>query len=195
MTKATRYDPQNKILDNVRTGFKGILLFLMPMPVLFASIFYLFKGKVTLSIVSGLLFAGFMIAAMVARHGFQLEAKIKHKKFAKLPSTPFKSVAAIILAVSTALTALLLVNHGIISSLLFGGVTLIGFYTAYGKDPKRNTKDDISLGVNADEVYEALEEAEAKIQSIENSRKSILNSEFNHHLKLIISKARGILTF
>ena len=194
MTKATRYDPDNKILENVRTGFKGLLLFIMPMPVLFAAVSYLLKGQITLSIVSGLLFAGFMIAAIVARHGFKLESKFKRKKFSKAPGTPFKSVAAIILACSTALTAWLLAKYGMFESILFGGVTLIGFYIAYGVDPRRDTSGDISLGVNADEVYAALEEAELKIESIENSRKSIRNIEFNRHLKLIISKARGILT-
>ena len=194
MSKATRYDPENKILETVRTGFKGLLLFIMPMPVLFAAVVHLLKGNITLSITSGLLFAGFMIAAIVARHGFKLESKFKQKKFAKPPGTPFKSLAAIILASTTALTALLLADYGIIESVLFGGVTLIGFYIAYGVDPRRDTSGDISLGVSAEEVYEALEEAEVKIASIETSRKSIRNIEFNRHLKLIITKARGILT-
>jgi len=194
MSKATRYDPENKILNTVRTGFKGLLLFIMPMPVLFAAIVHLLKGNITLSITSGLLFAGFMIAAIVARHGFKLESKFKQKKFSKAPDTPFKSVAAIILASTTALTAFLLTNYGLLESALFGGVTLIAFYIAYGVDPRKDRTGNISLGVSADEVIQALEEAEVKIASIETSRKDIRNIEFNRHLKLIIEKARGILT-
>ena len=135
-----------------------------------------------------------MIAAIIARHGFKLESKFKQRKFAKAPGTPFKSLAAIILATSTALTAWLLAEYGLFESVLFGAVTLIAFYIAYGIDPRQNRSDNISLGVNADEVYEALEEAELKITSIETSRKSIRNIEFNDHLKLIVGKARGILT-
>lgn len=194
MSKATRYDPENKILNTVRTGFKGLLLFVMPMPVLFAAIVHLLKGNITLSITSGLLFAGFMISAIVARHGFKLESHFKQKKFSKAPGTPFKSVAAIILASTTALTAFLLTKYGLFESALFGGVTLIAFYIAYGVDPRKDRTGDISLGANADEVFQALEEAELKIASIENSRKEIKNIEFNRHLKLIIEKARGILT-
>ncbi len=194
MSKATRYDPENKILNTVRTGFKGLLLFVMPMPVLFAAIVHLLKGNITLSIISGLLFAGFMIAAIVARHGFKLESKFKQKKFSKAPGTPFKSVAAIILATTTGLTAFLLTQYGLFESILFGAVTLLGFYIAYGVDPRKDRTGNISLGVSADEVFEALEEAELKMASIESSRQNIRNIEFNRHLKLIIEKARGILT-
>ena len=194
MSKATRYDPENKILNTVKTGFKGLLLFIMPMPVLLAALSHLLKGNITLSILSGLLFAGFMIGAMVARHGFKLESHFKQKKFSRAPGTPFKSVAAIILATTTGLTAWLLTEYGLFESILFGAVTLLAFYIAYGVDPRNNKSDDISLGVSAEEVYAALEEAEIKITSIENSRKSIRNIEFNRHLKLIIKKARGILT-
>ena len=194
MSKATRYDPENKILNTVRTGFKGLLLFVMPMPVLFAAIVHLLKGNITLSIISGLLFAGFMIAAIVARHGFKLESKFKQKKFSKAPGTPFKSVAAIILATTTGLTAFLLTQYGLFESILFGAVTLLGFYIAYGVDPRKDRTGNISLGVSADEVFEALEEAELRMASIESSRQNIRNIEFNRHLKLIIEKARGILT-
>ena len=193
MSKATRYDPENKILNTVRTGFKGLLLFVMPMPVLFAAIVHLFKGNITLSITSGLLFASFMIAAIVARHGFKLESKFKQKKFSKAPGLPFKSLAAIILAVTTGLTAFLLTNYSFLESALFSVVTLITFYIAYGVDPRKDRTGDISLGVSANEVFEALEEAETKIASIESSRKAIKNIEFNRHLKLIIEKARGVL--
>ena len=192
MSKATRYDPENKIINTVRTGFKGLLLFIMPMPVLFAALSHLLKGNIVLSITAGFLFAGFMIAAIVARHGFKLESKFKQSKFSKAPGTPFKSLAAFILAGSTALTAFLMTNYTIFSSILFGVVTLIAFYIAYGIDPRQD-KSDISLGVDADEVFEALEEAEAKIAIIEASRKDIRNIEFNRHLKLIVGKAQGIL--
>jgi len=194
MSKATRYDPENKIINTVKTGFKGLLLFIMPMPVLFAALVYLLKGKTILSVTSGLLFLGFMLAAIVARHGFKLEHKFKQRKFSKAPGKPFKSLAAILLAGSTALTAFLLTNYGIIESALFGIVTLIAFYITYGLDPRQQDSGEISLGVNAEEVYEALEEAETKIASIEDSRKSIRNIEFNRHLKLIVEKARGVIT-
>ncbi|MEE9444432.1 MAG: 5-bromo-4-chloroindolyl phosphate hydrolysis family protein [Cocleimonas sp.] len=194
MTKATRYEPATQVLDTVKTGIKGILLFLMPLPVLIAAVIHLVKGNIFSSLTAGALFAGFMIAAIVARHGFKLEHHFKKRKFAKAPGTPFKSVAATLLAGTTGLTAFLLSNYGLFASILIGFVTLIGFYMAYGIDPRRDDSSNISLGVSADEIYEALEEAEIKINTIEDARKSIKNIDFDQHLKRIISKARGILT-
>jgi len=194
VSKAKRYDPENQILNTVKTGLKGILLFLMPLPVLLAAIIHLVKGQIIGSVVAGALFTGFMVAAIVARHGFKLESRFKQKKLAKAPGTPFKSVAAVILAISTGLTAKLLSDYGFLQSILIGFVTLLGFYLAYGLDPRRDKTGNISLGVSADEVIEALEAAEIKIDTIEKARKSIRNYEFDQHLKRIIDKARGILT-
>ncbi len=194
MTKATRYDPENPILNTVKTGIKGTLLFLMPMPVLIAAVIHLVKGNILASLTAGALFAGFMVAATVARHGFKLESKFKQKKLAKAPGTPFKSVGALILSVTTGLTAFLLSDYSLLSSILIGGVTMMAFYLAYGMDPQRDKTGNISLGVSADEVFEALEAAEIKIETIEAARKSIKNIELDQHLKRIISKARGILT-
>lgn len=194
MSKAKRYEPATQVLNTVRAGIKGTLLFLMPLPVLIAAIIHLVKGNIFASLTAGTLFAGFMVAAVVARHGFKLEHQFNQKKFAKAPGTPFKSVAAIILSVTTGLTAFLLSDYGLFASILIGIVTMLGFYLAYGMDPRRTTDGNISLGVSADEIFEALEAAEIRIETIEKARKSIRNIEFDQHLKRIIEKARGILT-
>ena len=194
MSKATRYNPENEILNTVKLGLKGSLLFLMPLPVLIASIIHLLRGNIFSSITAGALFAGFMVAAIVARHGFKLESKFKQKTLAKAPGTPFKSVAAVILSITTGLTAFLLSAYGLFASILIGFVTLIAFYMAYGMDPRRDKTGNITLGVSADEVFEALEAAEIKIKTIETARQNIRNIEFDQHLKRIIKKARGILT-
>lgn len=194
MTKATRYKPETELLNTVKLGLKGTLLFVMPLPVLLGAIIHLLRGNIFSSITAGGLFAGFMIAAIVARHGFKLESQFKQKKLAKAPGTPFKSVAAILLAITTGLTAFLLSGYGLFASILIGFVTLIAFYMAYGMDPRQDKMGNISLGVSADEVFEALEAAEIKISTIETARKNIRNIEFDQHLKRIISKARNILT-
>lgn len=194
MTKATRYEPATQVLDTVKTGIKGTLLFLMPLPVLLAAVIHLVKGNIFPSLIAGGLFTGFMIAAIVARHGFKLEHRFKRKRLAKAPGTPFKSVAALILALTTGLTAYLLSDYGLIASIVIGFVSMLGFYMAYGIDPRRDKTGNISLGVSADELFAALEEAEIKIDVIEKARKNIGNLDFDRHLKRIIKKARGILT-
>jgi 5-bromo-4-chloroindolyl phosphate hydrolysis protein len=193
MSKAKRYTPENQVLNTVKTGIKGLLLFLMPLPVLIAAVISLLKGQFFNTLLTGSLFAAFMLAAMIARHGFKLESRFKQKKFAKAPGMPFKSLAAVILAITTALTAFLLADYKLFSSILIGFVALIGYYLAYGVDPREDKTGNVSLGPRADEVFAALEAAEAKIEAIETARKNIHNIEFKQHLSRIISKARGIL--
>jgi len=193
MTKATRYDPENQILNTVKTGIKGTLLFLMPLPVLIGAIIHLLKGNVFSSIVAGALFAAFMITAIIARHGFKLESRFKQKRLAKAPCMPYKSFAAALLGITTGVTAFMLSGYTLLASILIGFVALIGFYLAYGVDPRQDKTGNISLSVDPDEVFEALEAAEAKIAIIENSRKDIKNIKFDQHLRRIIEKARGIL--
>jgi len=194
MSKAKRYEPATEALDTVKTGIKGTLLFLMPLPVLIAAVIHLVKGNILSSITAGALFTGFMIAAVMARHGFKLEHRFKKKKLARAPGTPFKSVAAILLAGTTGLTAFLLSGYGLFASILIGFVTLLGFYLAYGVDPRRDKTGNIPLGASAVEVFEAFEEAEIKIATIEKARENINNINFDQHLKRIVKKARGILT-
>ena len=194
MTKATRYEPENPVLNTVKTGMKGLLLFIMPLPVLAGAVYHLLKGNIFSSFTAGALFAGFMVAAVVARHGFKLESKFRQKRFVKAPGAPFKSVAALILAITTGLTAFLLSAYGLLPSVLIGFVAMLGFYMAYGFDPRLDKTGGVSLGASADEVFEALEAAEIKIDAIEAARKNIKNIDFNQHLKEIIKKARGILT-
>lgn len=193
MSKAKRYSPENQVLNTVKSGVKGILLFLMPLPVLIAAIISLLKGNLWNTIVAGALFSTFMLAAMVARHGFKLESKFKQKRFSKAPGKPLKSLAAVILAITTGLTAFLLAGYTLLSSIMIGFVTLIGFYLAYGLDPRHDKTGEVSLGPRADEVFEALEAAENKIEAIEAARSTIRNIEFKQHLKRIIDKARRIL--
>jgi len=136
-----------------------------------------------------------MLSAVIARHGFRVEQLYHSKKLALAPTTPFKTVSAIILSITTGLTAYLATdNYGIFSSLLIAGATMLAFYLWYGLDPRRNKTGNIGLGVSAAEVFEALEAANIKIDAIESARTQISNVQFDQHLDRIIGKARSIIT-
>ena len=198
MSSARRYSPEEKTLNKVKYGLKGFLLFVLPIPLLIAAIISLIRGEMMHTLVSGAAFAGFMVSAMIAREGFKGEGKYQRHRFAKAPSTPFKTIAAMFLGVSTGLTALFATGDGfstghIFNSVLLGVAALLGFYFSYGLDPRKDKTGGISLSVSADEVFEALEAAEIKIAGIEVARKNINNLELDQHLRSITKKARGIL--
>ncbi len=192
MSKAKRYTAEQQNKDSTKTGIKGLLLFIMPLPVLIAAVIALLKGQFGYTLLAGILFTAFMIAAMLAHRGFKLETHFKQNKFAQAPGMPYKSLAAVILSISTALTAFLLSGYGLFNSALLGIVALIGFFLAYGTDPRKT--DKLSLGSNAEEIYAALEAAEAKINAIEVARDNIHNIELKQRLSRIINKARDVLS-
>ena len=198
MSNARRYSPEEKTLNKIKYGLKGFLLFVLPIPLLFAAIISLVRGEIIHTLVSGLAFTGFMISAMIAREGFKQEGQYQRRRFVKAPKIPFKSIAALFLGATTGLTALFAtkggfsINH-ILESTFWGIVALLGFYFSYGLDPRKDKTGGISLNVSADEVFEALEAAEMKILAIEDAGKKINNLELNQHLKSIVKKARHIL--
>ena len=193
MSSAKRYSPEAKAISKVKYGLKGFLLFALPFPLLIAAIISLVRGEMFHTIVSGAAFTGFMVTALIAREGFKREGKYHRRRFARAPSTPFKTISALFLAITTGTTALFATNYSLLHSVLLGVAALLGFYLSYGLDPQKDKTGGISLNVSADEVFEALEAAEIKITGIEAARKNINNLELDKHLRNIVKKARNIL--
>lgn len=193
MSKAKRYTPDSNTFGQMRLGLKGLLLYIMPIPVLLAAVISLVKGNLSATLINGGAFAAFMLAAVIARHGFKVEYQYNTKKLALAPTTPYKTVAALLLSVTTGLTAWLAADYGLFSSILMGVVTMLAFYLCYGLDPRRDKTGNIGLSVTAEEVFEALEAANIKIDAIESARININNAKFDQHLDRIIAKARNII--
>lgn len=193
MSKIKRINSTSDVVHEVRYGLKGILLYLLPMPVLIAAITSLVQGNFWKTLILGGSFAGFMLAAIIARHGLKIESTYVKKKFAKAPSTPYKSVAALLLGITTGLTAFFATPQSLFSSVLIGGAAFLGFMFSYGLDPRKDKTEGISLGVSAEEVIEALEAAEIKIAGLETAKRSIKNLDFKQRIDRIIDKARDIL--
>lgn len=193
MSSAKRYSPEANALSKVKYGLKGLLLFVLPMPLLIATIISLIRGDMLNTLVSAGAFAGFMMAAIVARAGFKREGQYHRRRIARAPDTPFKTVAALFLGVATGVTALFATNNSLLHSILLGLAALLGFYLSYGLDPRKDKTGGASLRVSADEVIEALEAAEINIAGIEAARKNINNLELDQHLRNIVKKARNIL--
>ncbi|MFN3786293.1 MAG: 5-bromo-4-chloroindolyl phosphate hydrolysis family protein [Thiothrix sp.] len=193
MSAAKRYEPA---IHQVRYGIKGILLFILPLPVLITAIASLLRGAVFDTLVTAGAFAAFILGAALARKGFKLQGEYERRKIARAPSTPFKTVAALLIS-STSGVLNWWTEHFAIGSLpesvLVAAATFLGFALYYGLDPRRDKADGISIGVTIDEVLDALEAANVKIEAIEKARRKIPNPEFNARLQRITNKAREVL--
>jgi len=187
--------PVANTVKDIQYGLKGLLLYILPIPVLIATIIALIKGSFFATITLSAASVGFLLAAILTRHGLKLEKIFEQKKFAKAPRVPYKSVAALLLAITTALTGFFAASYGLFPSILLGGAAFLGYMFSYGLDPRRDKVAGVlGLGVSSEEVIKALEVAEIRITSLEESKQRISNINFKSSIDRITLKAREILT-
>lgn len=191
MNTVKRYNPEQPKASLLG----GMLLYILPVPLLFAAISGLMSDQTSRAIAYALGFTVCMVAATMMRRGLAVAAEAKRRKINRRTSTiPYKMVAAILLAAAMFIVAWGGGNYGLIDGALFGFAALVGAYLLYGFDEARNDPDVAAIGITSEEVIELLDEAEGRIVAIETARRDIRNSEFRDRLKHITEEARTILS-
>lgn len=173
---------------------KGLLLFLLPLPVLLAAILALGRGNLRVLLAGTVGYALFLSGAILARRGMQNQAEYERRKIAYAPRYPLKLVGAILVAAATGITATFAAGYNPANGLCFGLGALLGFYLLYGFDPRSTKRATDSYGLDAtNQLLQALASAEKTLGSIEQARKNIRNNELRSRLDNIIKLARQIL--
>jgi 5-bromo-4-chloroindolyl phosphate hydrolysis protein len=185
-----RYNPKTPL----RSRYRGILLFLLPMPLLPAAIIALAQGHVfkTAMTLSG--FGLMILAAILTRKGILLDEESKRRKLQRRRGKiHYRMLSALILAIATALVSWFSTNNGLIVSVVYGLMALVAYYLYYGLDEARSNPDFSAIGVTAEEVITAIEEAEVKLAEIEVARTNISDIGLKRRLKTIIGETHKIL--
>ena len=193
MTTVKRYEPA---LHQVNYGLKGILLYLLPLPVLVTALISLMRGAVMDTLVTGAAFAAYIVGGAIARQGFRLQGEYERRKIARAPSTPYKTIAALFISITSGVLNWWMSDYEIASipeDVLIAAATFLGFALYYGLDPRKDKAGKLSIGVTIEEVLDALDAANGKIDAIEQARRHINNPEFNARLQRITNKAREVL--
>ena len=175
-------------------SFKGLLLFLLPLPVLFAAIRALVGGNLPVLLASTVGYTLFLGGAILARRGMQNQAEYERRKIAYAPRYPLKLLGAILVAAATGITATFAAGYNPANGLCFGLGALLGFYLVYGFDPRATKRATDSYGLDATpQLLQALTSADKTLLAIEQARKNIRNNELRARLDNIIKLARQIL--
>jgi 5-bromo-4-chloroindolyl phosphate hydrolysis protein len=190
MSKAKRYDASKKNIS----GLTGILLYLLPTPILLAIIISFF-GDSGISIIKyGVAYGLFILAAVVAKKGFTFEKLYKDSALAKAPRLPYKSVAALLLAIATFYTSLFCVDNTLFFSFVISLSSLFGFYLFYGFDPRSDKVGDLRVGVRAEDVIATTNDAKAKVESLKDFKTQIKDLKTKEHLDDIIKETESLIT-
>ncbi len=173
---------------------RGLLLYFLPLPLLLAALLRLSGGHWMLALLLGVAFAICILAANLSRRGMLIESQALRRKLVRRSSTvPYKAMAALVLGAGVTLAAWAGTRNGLITSVIYGGFTFLGYYLRYGFDPARNSPDISAVGVTAEEVLDVLEEAESRIDAIETSARQIKQPELRQRLRRIVAAVRELL--
>ena len=172
---------------------KGLLMFLLPLPVLFAAIAALSGGNLSSLLGNAAGYGLFLAGALLLRRGLLSEAEYARRRVARAP-WPLKTLGSGIIALATGVTAWLGAGQNPLIAVAFGLAALLGCYLTYGFDPRAAKRFTDRDGVDTtDRVLEALTQAEQGIAAIEQATRDIRNAELNNRLRRIAALARQIL--
>lgn len=176
--------------------WRGWLLYLLPLPLLPATVVALTGGHVGAALARAAGFALAMLAATLIRKGIRLEAEGKLRRFKRRASTiPYRLIGSAVLSVAIFIVAYwgILGDYGLIESTLFGLAVMLGCYLYYDFDSTQKDPEIAAVGITTEELIELLDEAEERISAIEQASKEIKNVEFKDRLRRIVREARAIL--
>lgn len=176
--------------------WRGILLYLLALPLLPAALFSLMDGDsmVALARIAG--FALVMSAATLIRKGIRLDNEARKRRLRRRASTVrYRMIGAVLVATAMFVVAWLGIRdqYGLVDSVLFAAISLLGCYLYYDFDPARKDPDIAAVGITTEELIELLDEAEGRISGIEAASRNIHNIEFKDRLRRIVKEARVIL--
>ncbi len=191
MAKTKKYEPN---AQSKRPFFmKGMLLYILPLPILFALFFALLGGDFNGIIVNGISYALFLLTAIVARRGFLAQREYEESVLVQAPKIKYKSIASILLAISVFFTSNFATANDIFLSTLLALVAFIGFYLYYGLDPRVDKVGELNIGVNAQDVIKITNQAKKRVQNIKKLKAMINDEEVDNKLNSIIKETSDII--
>lgn len=173
---------------------KGLLLFMLPMPLLLATLTALASGRVAALLANGIGFGLFLVAAWLTRVGMQDEQRPSEARFNRPTRLPLKNLGGGVLGVATGFAALFAAGHGITISIAFAFVAMLAFHLLYGfQAPRRPVAISIDDKAEAKVVEIALRDAERHLTAIGHAADGLPDRELQERLNRIAGKGRGIL--
>jgi len=192
MAAATRIEPGTK----PAVLWRGFLLYLLPLPLLPATFMALGGGELVAALARATGFVMFMIAATLIRQGIRLDNEAKKRRLRRRASTVrYRLIGAALASAGIFLVAWLGITdkYSLIESVLYALAVLLGCYLYYDFDPARKDPEIAAVGITTEELVELLDEAEGRIERIEQASRQIHNVEFKDRLRRIVKEARIIL--
>lgn len=188
---ATPYRPQNT--RPKPAAFGPILPFILPLPLVFVVFKSLSAGRLLPFAASAIGLALYFLAGYFLRRAHHYEKAAQRRKWQRPTRVPWRFSATVFTAAATGLVAWFAAGHGLFISLGYAAVAFLGVLFLYGRDPHYQDHTEGLVGVTVDELVDALDEAEARIDAIETAAGRVKQAGVRDQLKRIAVKSREIL--
>ena len=173
--------------------FGPFALFILPLPLLPASVIALARGNLLHFLTCSAALALIGVAVKLLRTGQRRELQLRRLGWTRISQGPWKSGAALCIGIAVSACALLITSHELWAALCFGALSAGGMLLSYGKDVRTHASA-APVGDARPEVTAALDEARIKIASIDEASSAIENQELKRRIRRINANAVDILT-
>ena len=191
MANVKRYNPEN--IETKRFNFKrGNFLYIFLAPLFLAIILTLINQEFKAFFLNIIAFGLFFTTAKLNSLGLAKEYEYHTKTLTKAPKIPYKNITAIVLGIATLFTATVAGGKPLLTGLMLGIISTVGYFLYYGFDPKVDKLKNIG-DISAEFVIETLAEARGKLALVEENMKKIKEQTLHKKLRIATDKAYEIL--
>lgn len=142
------------------SNIRAKLLFIIPLPLLFAGIGELRSGDGLGMIFEFGALAALLLAAWLLRDGLTAEDAYNNRKVARAPTIPRKIFASVLTGLGVGIAAFGGANAELFSSVIFGWAAMIAHTLSFGIDPLRSKGVEGVHEFETERVAKAIEKAE-----------------------------------
>lgn len=153
-----------------KVSIRARLMFLLPLPLLFAGLGAIGRGRPVE--MAGELggFVGLMLSAWLLNEGLRAEEEYRARAVARPPAIPRKLFAAVLTGVSVAVVGIV-DGAGLPGSVVFGAVGALAQLAAFGIDPMRKKGLEGVDDFSSERVARAIDQAEALVRQTADAAK------------------------
>jgi hypothetical protein len=175
-----------------QVSLRARLMFLLPLPLLFAGLGAISRGSAPemLGELGG--FVGLMGAAWLLNEGLRAEEAFAARAIARPPAIPRKLFAAALTGASVALAAVLGVGQDLFAALAFGVVAAGAQLVAFGLDPMRRKGMEGIDPVASERVARAVDRGEAMLRDTLAAAKRTGDRRLEGRIERLCDQAREV---
>ena len=172
------------------SNIRAKLLFIVPVPLLFAAIGELRAGDAQGMIFELAAFAALILAAWLLRDGIKAEEAYNARKVSRPPAIPRKLFATILTGAGIVIASYFGWKQGLFPSLAFGAIASLAHAFSFGLDPMKKKGMEGLSEFDAQRVAKAVEKAEGLLRDTITASKRFGDRKLEGRVESLATSAR-----